>query len=98
MQGEPQIYTQDRLTFIVFPSKVIVATGLQQFYLSPKAHYFNRRLNLIKAMIALQEIRDLNELATFCAPGIDWVHTSTHYDLLPHEDLNLQTEFATLGV
>lgn len=75
------IYTTDKLIFIVTPEKVIVRTNLQQFYLLPKAHYFNRRLNLIRNLIIINEIRDLNELASYTGRGIDWVTTSIKYDL-----------------
>lgn len=76
-----QIYTTDKLVFIVCPDKVVVRTRMQQFYLLPKAHYFNRRLNLIRNLIILNEIRDLNELASYTGRGIDWVTTSVKYDL-----------------
>lgn len=75
------IYTTDKLIFIVTPEKVIVRTNLQQFYLLPKAHYFNRRLNMIRNLIIINEIRDLNELASYTGRGIDWVTTSIKYDL-----------------
>lgn len=80
-----QIYTTDKLIFIVSPEKVVVRTNLQQFYLLPKAHYFNRRLNLIRNLIVLNEIRDLNELASYTGRGIDWVTTSIKYDLANQE-------------
>lgn len=76
-----KIYHQGNLTFIVTPTKVLVKTHLQMFYLEPKLKYWNRRLSLIRAMIELEEIRNLNELASFCANGgITWnVTTSSCY-------------------
>lgn len=76
-----KVYQQGALTFIVAPKKTIVRTTLgQEFLLSPKLHYFNRRINLIRVMIALNEIRNLNELATWCKPGIEWVPTRASYE------------------
>lgn len=75
---ETKIYQQGRLTFILTPTKITVKTPLQSFYLAPKTHYYNRRLKLIENMIMLGEIRDLNELASFCANGnVIWVATES---------------------
>lgn len=75
------IYRQNYLTFIVTPERIVVKTNLgQQFYLQPKVHYWNRRLKLIRTMIQLNEIRDLNELASWCASGnIAWEPTTKDY-------------------
>lgn len=71
-----KIYYQGNLTFIITPSKIIIQTPLQMFYLEPRTHYWKRRIDLIKAMIELQEIRNLNELSSFCAGGnVEWVST-----------------------
>lgn len=77
------VYSQGSLTFIITPDKIIIVTSIgQQFYLNPKAHYWTRRIKLIKTMIQLGEIRDLNELSTWCASGqIEWVPTSHKYQL-----------------
>lgn len=78
--GQPQIYTQDKLTFIIIGDKIIIRTKIgQQFYLLPKQHYWLRRIRLIRAMIELNEVRDLNELSSWCGNGIDWVTTSQEY-------------------
>lgn len=72
------VFKQNKLTFVLTPSKVIVRTNLQDFYLDPRNKHWNRRLQLIRSMIMLREIRDLNELASFCASGnILWVPTSS---------------------
>lgn len=74
MVAETKIYEQGRLTFIISPTRITVKTPLQSFYLVPKTHYYSRRLKLIESMIMLGEIRDLNELASFCANGnVCWV-------------------------
>lgn len=75
MQAE--IYTQNYLTFIITPERIVVKTPLQSFRLLPKTHYFNRRMKTIALMISLNEIRNLDELAAWCASGnIEWVPTS----------------------
>lgn len=79
--GQPKIYKQSNLTFIVTPQRITVRTSLPQtFFLEPKAHYFNRRVKLISAMIMLGEIRSLEELAEWCGYGVSWVSTSQSYN------------------
>jgi hypothetical protein len=75
-----QVYEQGYLTFTLSPSKVIVRTSHQTFFLLPKATCWNRRLNLVRAMIMLGEIRDLNDLAAFCGSGIEWRYTGVSID------------------
>jgi hypothetical protein len=78
-----RIYKTEKLTFILDGEKVIIRTTLNQaFYLSPKAHYWRRRLKLIQTMIELNEVRNLEELASWCAAGqIEWVSTTRKYEL-----------------
>jgi hypothetical protein len=77
MKGEqPSIYEQGNLTFYVYSRKIVVVTPHQAFYLEPSRHYWNRRVQLIMRMIELNEIRNLNELASWTNPGINWVATS----------------------
>lgn len=77
-----QIYNQGSLQFILTPEKIIIITPLkQQFYLEPKMPYWKRRLKLIRTMIILNEVRSLNELASFTNPGINWVTTREDYCL-----------------
>lgn len=77
---KPQVYKQKSLTFIVSEDRVIIKTPLEQtFYLEPRAHYFNRRLRLIRTLIELGEIRDFNELSTWCGVGVEWITTSQEY-------------------
>ena len=75
-------YSQGKLCFVLTPRKVIVVTKYQKIYLQPRSHYWNRRLFLIKSLIALGEIRNLEELSSFCARGnIQWVYMSEeHYN------------------
>lgn len=76
MLGEhPQIYQQNNLTFLVYSKKIVVITSQQAFYLEPSRHYWNRRIQLIMRMIEIDEIRSLNELASWTNPGINWVTT-----------------------
>lgn len=76
MQGEqPKIYEHNHLTFYVYSKKIVVFTGHQAFYLEPSRHYWNRRIQLIMKMIEIDEIRSLNELASWTNPGINWVST-----------------------
>ncbi len=80
--GQPKIYKQSNLTFIVTPQRITVRTSLPQtFFLEPKAHYWKRRIKLIAVMIELNEIRNLNELAEWTRPGVDWVSTRVNYPL-----------------
>lgn len=80
--GDNMVYTQGKLTFILIGDKVIIKTSLgQQFYLLPKAHYWQRRLTLIRYMVSLGEVRSLNELASYTNPGITWEVTSEKYEL-----------------
>ncbi len=75
--GETKTYYQKNITFILEPQKIIVRTNLQSFYLEPVAHYWNRRINLIRRMVEIGEVRSLNELAEWGGPGVMW--TTTHY-------------------
>jgi hypothetical protein len=75
-----RIFEQKNLTFIVTEKRIVVQTRLQCFYLEPKAPYWKRRLNLIRLMIQLDKIEDLNQLAEFCGPGVAWVITLQKYN------------------
>lgn len=66
---ETKIYRQNKLTFIITEDRIYVKTALQEFFLEPRTHYWNRRTKLIKTMIELGEIRTLNELSSFCGSG-----------------------------
>ncbi len=81
--GCNKIYKQGHLTFILTPSKTLVQTPLQAFYLEPRTHYWKRRILLIRTMVELEEIRNLNELASFCASGqVMWVATGNKIEKL----------------
>jgi hypothetical protein len=78
--GDPQIYKQNNLVFILEPQKIIVRTNLQTFYLEPIAHYWKRRLSAIRLGIMVGEITNLQELATWCGPGVTWEITNYYVD------------------
>lgn len=73
MVGDIQkTYKQNNLTFIVTPEKIYVKTSLQTFSLEPKAHQWKKSMHLIRIMIELEQIRNLEELATWTKPGLEW--------------------------
>lgn len=91
MGQDYKVYYQEKLTFIIFPDKILIRTHLgQQFYLSPKTHQWSRKLRVIRLMVELNEIRTLEELASWTNPGIEWMSTTRHLDI---ENLR-QTEYA----
>lgn len=79
---ETKNYQQGRLSFTLTQDKIIVRTSHQTFFLLPKQSYYYKRLNTIRAMIMIGEIRDLNELAAFCKNSIEWRVTSLPIDVL----------------
>lgn len=85
-----KVYEQHRLTFILTPQKTIIKTGIQAFYLEPVSHYYRRRITLIRKLIMLGEIQDLDELASFCKHGkIEWVNMNRNsVDLLVVKEQN----------
>lgn len=66
MDGHIRIYEQGRLTFELRPTLTIIRTPLQAFYLTPSRNYWRRRLNLIRTLIEMGKIEDLNQLASWC--------------------------------
>lgn len=70
----------DTLSFILTPTQTMIRTKLQTAYLMPTEHYWNRRLRLIRVMIKLNEIRSLDELASWTRPNIMWTSCSVSYD------------------
>lgn len=81
MVGDIKVFQQGRITYIILPHKVVVKTPHQAFFLDTTANYWWRRLQTIKLMIELGEIRTLNELAEWCTPGIRWVNTQEHFEV-----------------
>lgn len=81
-QLETKTYDQGKLVFHLTPRYIIVCTSLQTFFLLPRQSYWYKRLNLVRAMIEVGEIRDLNDLAYFCGDGIEWRATSLPIALL----------------
>lgn len=79
---DTKVYKQKNISFIITADRIVVRTPLNQaFYLQPRQHYWTRRLKLIRMMVELDEIRDLNELASWSGRGIEWVSTSRKYEL-----------------
>lgn len=78
---DTKIYQNSKLTFILTPTQTMVRTSLQTFYLVPAECYWVRRLKLIRRMIEVNEIRDLNELAGYCGGHIRWTGTGVGYDI-----------------
>lgn len=79
-------YKQGGLTFTLAPKRVIVQTPMQTFYLVPRASYWHRKIHLVRAMIQLGEIRDLNELAAFCGDCVEWRSTSLSVEQLVYTE------------
>jgi hypothetical protein len=84
---ETKSYKQKNLTFILEPGKIVVQTGLQTFYLEPIAHYWKRRLSAIRLGIMVGEITSLQELATWCGPGVTWEITNYYID--KHKEIGI---------
>jgi len=77
-----KIYRQGKLLFALMPENILVKTTLNQsFFLMPRNHYSNARLNTIRRVIELGEIKDLNELASWTRPNIIWTSTVVQYDI-----------------
>lgn len=67
-----KVYKQHNLSFIITPEKIFVRTSLQAFSLEPKAHYWQKRMRLVRIMIELDQIQTLSDLAEWTRPGIEW--------------------------
>lgn len=78
---DTKVYRIGRLTFVLLPEMVLVKTPLQAFYLMPTEPRSNKRLRVIRIMIELGEIRNLNELAGWTRPNIIWTSLQTFYDI-----------------
>lgn len=86
LPNETRVYKVGKLNFIFYNKDIIIKTSLgQTFFLEPTGYWtpaYNRgRLALIKSMIVIGEIRDLNELAGYTRPGLKWAGTSLCYDI-----------------
>jgi hypothetical protein len=81
MVEDLKIYKNNNLTFILDDEKIVVKTPLQTFFLTPNAHYWNKRMNLIRLMIKLNEIHNLSELATWCNGRVSWTVTNKYRQL-----------------
>ena len=79
---EIKTYKQGNVTFTLAPKRVIVQTPLQTFYLTPKASYWHQKVNLVRVMIQIGEIRNLSELASFCGDKVQWRATSLSLEQL----------------
>lgn len=78
--NQTKIYEQGRLTFEVRPKIVIVRTPLQAFYLVPRQYRWHKKIKLMRSMIELGKMEDLNQLAGFCGDKIEWRATSIKMD------------------
>ena len=84
LNEKTQVFKCNNLTFVLYGKEIIIKTPLQAFYLYSneywKAGFTNKRMQLIKLMIQIGEIRNLNDLASYTRPGITWTATSINYD------------------
>lgn len=83
--GENKTYKTGKLTFLLTPTSTIVTTPLgQSFYLAPKNSYYRRRIYAIRKVIEVNEIRNLEELAEWCAGingvGVEWLSINNKFD------------------
>lgn len=77
---ERKKYQQKSFAFILTEDKVVVCTNLgQAFYLAYRTHHWKKRLQVIRVMIELDKINSLQDLASWCAPGIEWRSTNFSY-------------------
>ena len=81
-----KVYKYGYLTFILYNKDIIIKTSLNQtFYLLPNGYwtvsFARNRLDLIRNLIKVGEIRDFNELAGYTRPGIKWVCTNIDYKI-----------------
>lgn len=85
INSDVTVYATKNLCFVLNKNDIIIKTPLQTFYLLPNAywtqHFASNRMCLIREMIRLGEIRDLNELAGYTRPGITWTGTEILYDI-----------------
>lgn len=79
-----EIIQHKNLVFILTDEKVIVRTSLgQQFYLSPRRHYSQRKIKLIRLMLQFGEIKNLDDLSGSCENGeIEWLPTYKDYSFV----------------
>lgn len=80
LQQESKVYKNKKLMFILTPTQILVKTSAQMFFLCPESHYWTRKLEMIRHLIEINEIRDLNELAGLTRPNIIWTSTCVKYD------------------
>jgi len=84
LSEQTQVFKCNNLTFILYDKEIIIKTPLQAFYLCSNDYWtssFTRnRMQLIRMMLQIGEIKDLNELAGYTRPGIDWASTCILYD------------------
>lgn len=78
---DTKVYRVGRLTFVLMPKLVLIKTPLQAFYLMSLNRQGTKRLKVIRIMIELGEIRNLNELAGWTRPNIFWAGTEIIYDI-----------------
>ena len=85
LDSEVPVYKIKNISFILTEKHIIVKTPLQEFYLLSNDYWTTRfsknRICLIREMIKLGEIRDLNDLAGYTRPGIQWTNSRTVYNI-----------------
>ena len=79
-------YGEGGLRFTITPSRIYVQTSFQTFFLLPRASYWHRRVSLVRAMIELGEVKDLNDLASFCGNYVEWRATTVSLDDLIYNE------------
>lgn len=81
VNSRAKVFRCNSLIFVLLPTIVIVKTNLQTFYLRPLDRRAEKRLKVIRIMMELGEIRNLNELAGWTRPSIIWTSILTPYDI-----------------
>lgn len=81
VEENTKVYKVGKLTFVLLPKLVLIKTPLQAFYLMSLNRQGTKRLKVIRIMIELGEIRNLNELAGWTRPNILWTGTAILYDI-----------------
>lgn len=94
-----KVYTYKRLKFILMPQQTVITHNFgspcsQTFYLMPLNYRHNGRVNLIRKLIGLGEIRSLNELAGWTRSDIIWQDMGvTRYNTDSCDIINLEENY-----
>lgn len=63
------------IRFVAKNDKLIIETHVQAFFLQPSENYWRKRLSIIRSLIEIGEIQDLDDLSRYCGTVIKWVPT-----------------------